>query len=154
MPRTIHTLGQAREAGLQLIAICDNMLCRCRRELDLVAVIEFVGARHPLTPLLGEKHFSERLRCPRCKSQGAFIWLMETPEPKPLTGALSYAVNRWPAPDSHALIETVLRANSEVVANVGFDAVTRSFPGDYLTLQQRGRVIRDTRFRIIVGGRT
>ena len=43
MPRQIRTLGQARDAGLHLIAICHNILCRARLKLNLIAVIEFAG---------------------------------------------------------------------------------------------------------------
>jgi hypothetical protein len=90
------------------------------------------------------------LSVPPCGSRGAFIWLSAYPDTKPAFAGLSY---QWPHPDSHQLIETVLRASSEVVANVAFNSALTHYPSSYLTLQQRGRVIRDNRFRVVVGGK-
>jgi hypothetical protein len=104
-------------------------------------------------PLRGERHFSERLTCSKCGGQGAFIWLIETPEPAPMFAGLSYLVNRWHDSNSSRLIETVARAGSEVIANIAFDASVTHYRGDYLTMQQRHRVIRDSRFKVVRGGR-
>lgn len=153
MPRPIRTLGDARDRGLRLVAVCDNPACRHRRDLDLALIIDHVGARHSVVPLKGQVHYSEMLSCQQCGGKGAFIWIAELPDVKPMFAGLSYLINRWPSPDSHTLIETVVRAGSEQVANVAFDASITHYPGDYLTLQQRSRVIRDNRFRVVIGGR-
>ena len=153
MPRPIRTLGDARDRGLKLIAVCDNPACRHRRSLDLGVIIEHVGALHSVLPVEGQRHYSELLACQECRRRGAFIWIDDLPDAKPLFAGLSYLINRWPSPESHVLLETAVRASSEVVANVAFDASLTHYPGEYLTLQQRSRVIRDNRFKVVAGGR-
>lgn len=146
----INTLGEARIGGLRLIAVCHNPACRAERELDLASIIEFVGERHPLIPKLGATHYSEKLKCPKCRHRGAFVWPKHLNEPEPQMAGLSYLVNRW---YGTTLMETVARAGSEVVANVVYNSCLTHYRGEHITLQQGIRVIRDSRLNVIDGGK-
>lgn len=146
----MRTLGDASNGRLRVIAVCHNIACRAERELDLAQVIQFVGEKHPLTPRLGQEHYSEKLKCPVCKQRGAFVWPKHILEPEPVMAGLSYKVNRW---YDGTLMETVGKASSEVVANVLYDSCLSHYPGDHLTLQQGIRVIRDSKVTVIEGRR-
>jgi hypothetical protein len=153
MPRLINTLGDARDSGQELVAICDEIRCRHRWTIDLDHVLKFMGTGHSLTPVRGEKHFSERMRCPACRGRGAFIWMRHMADPEPLLVGLSYSVNRWATKGSRALLEVAAKATSEIVANAAYDSAVGHYPGDHLTLQQRARIIRDSRVHLVRGGR-
>jgi len=45
------------------------------------------------------------------------------------------------------------KATSEVVANAAYDSAVGHYPGDHLTLQQRARILRDSRVQIVRGGK-
>jgi hypothetical protein len=137
-----------------MIAICGNIDCRHRRTLDLRQIAEYVGERHPLVPVRGHLHFSERLKCLACKHVGAFIWLGPPKEPEPLYGnAFAYKINNWGAQRTGTLVTTVAQVKHVVVAHATFEAALAAYPGDQLTLQEGMFVLRDGRFSVIDGGK-
>ncbi len=74
-------------------------------------------------------------------------------DPKPLLVGPRYSVNRWATRGSRALLEVAAKATSEIVANAAYDSAVGHYPGDYLTLQQRARIICDSRVQLVRGGK-
>lgn len=151
MVRSIHTLGDVRNVGLKLLAICKNPACRRREYVDLDRMIELLGTARPLLPNRLEVHFTDRLRCSRCNEVGAFLWLEVPFDPKPLFDKMGFKVNAWDRSGQH-LIGTVAKATHEAVAHEAFTGATSAYPARRITLQEGARVMRDSRLRIVKGG--
>lgn len=152
MARVIRTLGEAREAGLAFVAVCHGVQCRHSQSVDLNQVIYHVGAAHSLMPLRGAIHFSERMRCPKCKSKGMSIWAEIKQDPEPLVGSMGFSINNWDKM-SGSLIGTIAKAGHVTVAEAAFNMAVSQYPGRRITLQEGGLVLRDNRLTVIKGGR-
>lgn len=150
MPRNLHSLGDFKKAGQELIAVCDNIVCRHRWIVDLDKVMEHVGSLHPLIPVRDQKHFSERMLCPECGKRGAYIWPSDPKEPAPLFGTLSYLVGEW---EGKGLVNAIARVSHLDVALAAFEAAVAAYPGRRLTLQQGSFLVRDSDLKVIEGGR-
>lgn len=121
MPLTINTLGDLKRAGQEMIAVCHNVYCRYRQTVDLQMVIDHVGAMHPLLPARGQVHFSERMRCPKCKQRGFHVWMADPKEQEPIYSGMSYAVNEW-GRNKHVLLTTIARVKHVEVAHATYQA--------------------------------
>lgn len=152
MPLSINTLGDLKRSGQDMIAVCRNIYCRHRQMVDLQMVIDHVGAMHPLLPAKGQIHFSERMRCPRCKQVGFYVWMGEPKEPEPVFSGMSYAVNEWSRNDE-ILLTTIARIKHVEVAHATYQAALSAYPGKHLTLQQGTFLMQDSRLRLIEGGK-
>ena len=146
MPKLSATLGDALDAGINFLAICHNVPCRYSQIVNLALVIEHVGARHSLIPVKGKVHFSERMRCPQCKSAGMFIATKNRQDPEPFLNGMGYVINNWDK-ETDNLISDVS------VAHAAFAEAIQSYPGRRITLQEGGFVLRDSRLKVIEGGR-
>jgi hypothetical protein len=151
MPRELKTLGDVRDTGQSLLAICRNIRCRRRHPVNLDLLIDKVGSMHSLLPVRGQVHFSERMRCPDCGERGMFIWLGIPREPMPMMSGMSYSVNNWMANDY--LLSTLAQSGHVMVARAAYDAAVIAYPSRRITLQQGGFVLEDNRFRVVKGGR-
>lgn len=150
--RPIHTLGDVRECGFDLVAVCRNPLCRRRQIVDLDRLITELGTMRPALPAPGEVHFTDKMRCQRCGQRGAFLWLDLPYDPRPLLSGMGYKVNNWDG-RTDALLSTVALVGHENVANFAFDGAVSAYPGRRITLQQGMRIIRDSRFSVLRGGK-
>ena len=152
MSRAIHTLGDARDVGLEIVAVCRNILCRRRTVLDVMALIYRLGEGRPILPERGKRHFSETMRCSVCNGLGAFIWPQEMKGPEPVITSLQYQVNEWYGGNSTP-IKLVASTGHVEVGHAAYEAAIAAYPGRRITLQQRAMVIEDSRFRVLRGGK-
>lgn len=152
MVKPVHTLGDARDVGLEIVAVCRNILCRRRTTLDIRALIYKLGEGRPLLPERGKRHFSETMRCSVCGGQGAFIWPQEEKGAEPTITSLPYSINEWYGGNSTP-IKLVAATGHVEVAHAAFHASVAAYPGRRITLQQRALVIEDSRFQVVRGGK-
>ena len=152
MASWIQTLGDAKDIGQELIAICHNPACRHTRLVNLDKVIYHVGAATPLIPLRGKVHFSERMRCPACKHRGMFIWIREPKFPEPLFDVGANQVNIW-SKNGGRLEYVAARTGNILIGRAAFMAALDAYPYQRITLQAGARVIEDNRFRVLAGGK-
>lgn len=150
MVKQLHTLGDAHDVGLELVAVCRNVQCRHRVIIDLTRLIHAIGEGQPLLPVLRKVHFSEKLRCSACGERGAFLWPQEMKGPEPFFNAQSYHINEWWQGSN---LSTVAKVSHVTVAHATFEAALDEYPGKRLTLQQGAYVIRDSRMKVLKGGR-
>jgi hypothetical protein len=154
VPRTINTLGDAWRTGQDFMAVCGNIECRCKRTLDLQELIKHVGELHPLVPVRGHVHYSERLRCPACKHRGAFVWMGPPKEPTPIFGEVrAYQVNNWGRNDNGRLVSRIGLVGHVDVAHATFQAAVKAYSLHRITLQQGAFVLEDSGLRLIKGGK-
>lgn len=153
MPKSLHTLDDARQAGQELLAICHNPACRRRQLVDLELVIFHVGAGHQLVPVRGQLHFSERMRCPACGQKGMFIWLGDRKDPEPMTGEgrLNYRVNVLDK--AEGLIGTLAKVGHVGVAYAAFNGAIEAYPDRRVVLQEGAVIVLDSRLKVIRGGK-
>jgi len=154
MARWLTTLGDARDIGQELVAVCHNVACRAQRFVDLEKVIHHVGAAHFLLPVRGAVHFSERMRCPACGSRGAFIWINEPKTPSPWFGnAEQSQVNLWGQFNDNTLETVVARTSRLEIGYAAYEGAVATYPRRHITLQEGSHVILDSRLKVIKGGR-
>jgi hypothetical protein len=151
MNKPLHTLKDAVDAGLVLVAICHNMHCRHGQLVNLDLVVHHVGAAHSLVPVRGKPHFSERMRCPNCKYLGMFIWTEIRKDPEPFLNSQGYVIKNWDK-SSGAVISELGRVGHVSLAHAAYNAALGAYPGRRITLQEGGFVLRDSRFKIVSGG--
>ena len=152
MTKWIQTLGEARDVGQELVAVCHGPECRHRQVIDLDRVIHHIGAGHRLLPVRGIVHYSEKLRCPQCGRRGMFVWLGEPKFPTPVFDEMGHAVNVWD-PSGTVLWSTIARSGNSLVARAAYDGARAAYPDRRITLQNGIRVLEDSRWTIIKGGR-
>jgi hypothetical protein len=150
MVRPVHTLGDARDVGLELTAVCRNMLCRRRVKLDIDKLIYQLGEGRALLPDPGKVHFTDKLRCQKCNHVGAFLWPGERNGMEPVFDAQGHQVNVWYEGTN---LNTIAKVGHIVVAHATFEATMSAYPNRRVTLQQGGFVIRDSRMKVIRGGK-
>ena len=146
MSPVLKTLGEASFAQVEMVAICHKKECRYRQKVDLREVIQYVGAPHPILPAKGEAHFSERMRCPVCKTKGMFVWIEIPMEELPLYGGNRhlYRILDWGRVSGPLERELATSPNLEV-ARAAFDKARAIYPDKHFSLQQGARVIEDSR---------
>jgi len=152
MSKWIRTLGDAKEVGQELIAVCHNPACRHRQMVDLASVIHHVGAGHSLIPVRGQLHFSERMRCPVCRTKGMFIWIVEPKFSQPAFDGMGRAVHVWDRTGT-TLISTIARSGHVQVAQAAYEAAVAAYPDRRITLQDRAMVLHDSRLKVVKGGK-
>ncbi|RUT32663.1 hypothetical protein EMQ25_05820 [Arsenicitalea aurantiaca] len=152
MPRTLKTLEDARVTGQELVATCLQLQCRHRWLVDLPKVIHYVGGAHSLWPVRGQRHFSERMRCPACNGKGVHIWMGVPKTPQPLMGGLPYAVENRDV-GSEVLVSVLAKVGHISVAHAAFEAAVQAYPGRRLSLTEGAFVLRDSRLVVVPGGK-
>ena len=133
-------LADATAVGLEIIAICANVACRYARTVDLNDIARHVGHDHPLLPRRGEKHYSERLKCPECGHRGAYVWPGEETKRKPAEEDLAFRIERL-ADDEVRVTEVLARMRRLDVAHAVFAGSVEAEPEALLTLMESMRVI-------------
>ncbi|CDP50722.1 hypothetical protein [Devosia sp. DBB001] len=144
MSRVLSTLGEAAHAKLEMIAVCHKVECRHRQKIDLYEVMKYVGAGHKLVPDRGLVHFSERMRCPECKTKGMFVWMEIPLEQLPLYPGdrNAYRVLDWGLTEGRLEREVASIHNLEI-ARAAYDAAVKVYPTHHLTLQQGALLMKD-----------
>jgi len=151
MPLQLHTLGHVRESGREMHAICHNVWCRHHQVVDLKKVIDHVGSATPLLPQKGREHFSERMRCPRCKQRGMFIWLDDPKDPTPFLNEMrAWEVNELTQYGTRHTIAMAINAN---VAAAAMDAAKGEYPKSDFIVQKGWWRIAHTGMRVVKGGK-
>jgi hypothetical protein len=140
VPRWVYTLEDAKRVGQELVAICHNPECRHRRMVDIDLVIRHVGGLHSLTPVRGVVHFSERMRCPRCKHRGMFIWIVDPKFPEPIFSTMANSVHLW-NDSGITMYATVAQTSNIMIGWAAYRAAISEYPGKRITFQERARVI-------------
>lgn len=149
--RTILTLEDALKNRLSIVAVCRNVACRHRGEVDVGLLIRNFGAARGLLPVRGEIHFSDKMRCSACGQRGVLFWPAELKGPEPLFEAnKGMTVHTWQHSSYHTVVARVLHIQ---VAHAAFEAAVAAYPGHLVTLQEGMRVLRDERFRVLQGGK-
>lgn len=150
MAPIVRNIGDVRDTGQELTAVCHNPMCRAARVVDLELVIHHVGAAHPIIPTLGLVHFSERMRCAACGQRGMFIWIREPKMPSPWFGSpTNNQVNLW---GTRGVLEQVVASTSRLEIGVAaFEAAVAQYPGRRVTLQEGAHLLRDSRLKVIKG---
>jgi len=150
----LRTLGDAHRVGQRLIAICHNVDCRRRVELNLDEFVYQVGAVTSLVPVRGAVHFSERMKCSVCGHVGAFLWIDEPKTPTPFFGdASNNQVNLWDKFRADVIETVVARTSRTEMGYAAFEAAKSIYPGRRITLQEGARIVLDSRMTVIRGGR-
>jgi hypothetical protein len=152
MAKQVHTLGDARDVGLEIVVVCGNLFCRRRTTLDLHKLIYQLGEGRSVLPEKGKAHFSEKLKCSACGHVGAFLWPREQKGPEPYFKGLSYAVNEWYSGNGTPMM-TVAKVSHVIVAHATFESATKEYPNRRITLQQGSFVLRDSRLTVFRGGK-
>ena len=146
MHRIPRTLDEVRQDGHDIIAVCRMVACRHARYVDLDRLIGRLGGRTPLLPTLDQQHYSDRMRCPACKSRGMFVWFqpkirIAKPEKQP-----NYIVvdrgSVYPFDQFNIIIAT---ADNLMVARAGYNAAAMFFAGHEITLQQGTYILLDSK---------
>lgn len=154
MPRSIRTLGEVRECGLELIAVCRNVHCRRQQVVDLDRLVERLGTAARMVPAFGEVHFSDRMRCQNCGRHGALLWLLVPYDPRPLLNGsrMPFKIGVWDE-DGRTLMSTAALAAHDTVAHFAFDGARSAYPRQRIVLQEFARVLRDSRLTVVRGGK-
>lgn len=143
----VDTLLEVRSAGHQLLAVCREVQCREKHPVDLDRLIGRLGARTQLIPERGQMHFTDRMRCPRCRRSGMNLWI-EPSAPKSLRGKEPNfrVTDHGEAPFSR--YDMIATADNLMVAKGAFYAAAHFYRGRRITLMQGALVIDDTRVKM------
>lgn len=145
MHRIPRTLDEVDQDGHDIVAVCRDPGCRHARYVDLHRMIERLGGRTPLLPQPDQQHYSDRMRCPACKSRGMFVWFQPKLEvPKPTKQPNYIIVDRgsiYPF-DQFNILAT---ADNLMVARGGYGAAAMFYHNHEITLQQGTYIIMDSR---------
>ncbi|WP_169449599.1 hypothetical protein [Maritalea myrionectae] len=125
---------------MDIWAVCSNIECRYARILDLRKMAHYVGAHHPLVPRRGELHFSERLRCPKCRHRGSFLWANFQRPSELVINNYSFVVKEL---DGNKHVSTLIFARDSGTARTAFEAMVKERPKARLSLQHGARVIEE-----------
>jgi hypothetical protein len=136
----IKTVFDAILKHLEVWAICSNVQCRHTRGLDLKKLAQFVGPYHSIVPKRGELHFSERLRCPKCRTRGSFLWANHQRPMDPAINNYGFTVKQL---DANKRVNTLLFARDVDTATIAYDALLDKREGVKLSLQHGSRVIKE-----------
>lgn len=138
MTGSTKTILDAVCRQMDIWAICSNICCRYARVIDLRKLASIVGPDHSLIPQRDERHFSERLRCPKCHQRGAFLWGHFKRTSEPMDRNFGFSVRQWRV-NNH--MEILLFARDVTTATVAYEALNEEQNARRLTLQHGARVI-------------
>ena len=144
MRASTKTLLEARRVGLQLVAVCHNMNCRKSQAVDLDSVISYVGAQHEMLPVLNVRHFSERMVCPHCNHRGMFVWPVVNDDAEPNLEDALFSIKEW---EKGGKVTSICETTSFKVAIAAYAAALLENPNKHITLQERARVLRDSKIQ-------
>ncbi|WMT85548.1 hypothetical protein NO932_11480 [Pelagibacterium sp. 26DY04] len=149
----LRTLGDIRDAGLDMIAVCHNVSCRHTRQVDLGKLIKAVGEMQSLLPIKGQSHFSERMRCPECKHRGMFLWVEAPKEPNPhFSSALAFRVVQEDRSGFRPMGE-VARACNKEVAQAAFEVAEAIYPQSRIEMHWHRQVLQSSHIKPVAGGK-
>ena len=144
MPAILTTLGEAARAGIEIKAICRKPECRYSQKINLAEVVQHVGGIQPLVPVKWQKHFSERMRCPACKTLGMYIWVDLPSEGHPLYPLTSSAFRVLEWSQTGRIDRELAVVHTLPVAQAAYRAARELYHTSHITLQQGARVISDS----------
>jgi hypothetical protein len=140
MTGEIRTILDAACRHMDISAICSNIQCRYKRVLDLRKLAQYVGTNHPLVPQRGELHFSERLRCPKCRQRGSYLWANFQRRSAAMVRTHSFMVKEL---DANGHVSTLIFAQDVGTAKIAYDALLVEKPSLRLSLQHGARVLKE-----------
>jgi hypothetical protein len=81
-----------------------------------------------------------------------FIATKNRQDPEPFLNGMGYVINNWDK-ETDNLISVLGKISHVSVAHAAFAEAIQSYPGRRITLQEGGFVLRDSRLKVIEGGR-
>ena len=149
----LRTLGDVREAGLAMLAVCHNKACRYTKPIDLEKLIGAIGSMQSLLPVKDQEHFSERMKCPKCKNKGMFVWVDFPKEPHPhINSALAFRLTAYDRLGERSPCD-IARIGDRQIAQAAFEMAEAVYPRSRIEMSWHKQIIQASHLRMVRGGK-